>query len=372
VWVLTRDEGNSDLRLQRADELDNLRFIQVPIPKKVQPISGLRGLYIRYLAWQRAAYREATQLLSEYPFDIVHHVTWGSLVLGSPLWRLGLPFVFGPVGGGQLTPRGYQRYFGGYWWRELARNGAVRRIVPISPLSRRPVRGAHLVLCINTDTLRLVERMGARRSHLIIDAAVPPSYEGGCEPRSLRTGETLRIVWVGRLLRRKGLLLALQALSRIREIPWHLTIVGDGSLGARVPGWLKEFQIEDRVNWLGQISWGEVKREYQKAHVMLFTSLRDSAGNQLYEASACGLPAIVLNHHGARDMLPDSAAIKADVGNPNETISNLSAAIRDLAANPTRVQEMSRAAVEFSATNTWERKVRETYDLIDKSLRTAG
>ena len=46
-------------------------------------------------------------------FDIVHHVTWGSLHIGSQLWRLGKPFVFGPVGGGQVAPRGFSRYLRG-------------------------------------------------------------------------------------------------------------------------------------------------------------------------------------------------------------------------------------------------------------------
>jgi glycosyltransferase involved in cell wall biosynthesis len=307
--------------------------------------------------------------VAEHPVDIAHHVTWGSLVLGSPMWRLGVPFVFGPIGGGQVTPKGYQRYFGHYWAREVLRKWTVQRIVPVSPLSRRPVQEAALVLCTNSDTLELVDRMGARKSHLVIDTALPPTYEGGANPRILGTGETLKIVWVGRLLRRKALPLALETLSHIRDIPWHLTIVGGGRWGPRIPGWLRDFQIKDQVNWLGQISWDEVKKEYEKAHLMLFTSLRESSGAQLYEAMGTGLPIVTLNHHGARDMLPDDAAIKVQIGHPAETLRNLASAIRSLAANPAILQGMSVAAINFSATNTWQNKVRQTYELIEESLR---
>lgn len=186
----------------------------------------------------------------------------------------------------------------------------------------------------------------------------------------LAAGETVRIIWIARLHPRKGLRLALEALSLVRDVPWHLTIVGGGPLAARVPVWLKELQIEDRVDWVGQINWDEVRKAYQRAHIMLFSSLRDTMGAQLYEALGCGLPVIALNHHGAKDMLPDSAAMKVEVGNPNETIRDLSTAVRDLVANPESLHEMSRAAIEFAATNTWERKVRETYDLIEESLGT--
>lgn len=288
---------------------------------------------------------------------------------GSPLWRLGIPFIFGPVGGGQVAPRGFRRYFGRLWVKELLRS-SITRTLPINPLTRRTVKRAHMVLATNTDTLRLVNHLGASRSYLVIDSAVPPGYAAGARPRTLAAGETLRIIWVARLYPIKGLRLALEALSFSRDVPWHLTLVGGGPLASRVPGWLKELQIEDRVNWVGQISWDEVRKAYQRAHIMLFSSLRDSAGNQLYEALGCGLPAVALNHHGAKDMLPDDAAIKVAVGNSDETRRDLSAAIRYLVANPETLHEMSLAALEFSATNTWERKVRETYDLIGRSLRT--
>jgi glycosyltransferase involved in cell wall biosynthesis len=219
------------------------------------------------------------------------------------------------------------------------------------------------------DTLRLVKRLGANRGHLTADTAVPPGYADHAAPRTLTVGETLRIVWVGRLFPIKGLRLALEALSSVRDVPWHLTIVGGGRLAPEVPGWLRELTIESRVDWLGQISWREVKDAYQKAHIMLFSSLRDSMGAQLYEALGSGLPVVALNHHGARDMLPGSAAVKVDVGTPQETIGNLSTAIRHINANPETVHQMSEAALEFAATHTWEKKVQETYELIEQSFR---
>ena len=368
VWVLTGDPDGSEGLARRLAGSANLHFVVVPTPNRFLSSRGQFGVYRSYLSWQRAAYQRARELDYHQSMDVVHHISWGSLIWGSPLWRLGLPFVFGPVGGGQVTPRGYGRYFGAQWGKELLRSWVVKRILPINPLTRRTVRQAWMVLASNTDTLGAVQHIGARESHLVIDTAPPPSYAESASTRTLARGETIRIVWVARLYPIKGLRLALEALAQVRDLPWRLTIVGGGPLAGSVPGWLKELKIEDRVQWVGQISWDDVRKAYLAAHVMLFSSLRDSGGNQLYEALGCGLPVIALNHQGARDMLPDNAAIKVAVGSPTETVRNLSNAVRHLADNPTILQDMSIAASEFSAINTWETKVRDTYALIERSL----
>jgi glycosyltransferase involved in cell wall biosynthesis len=365
--VLTYNLHASDSERQSSG-LEDLHFLDVPISERVRSAPGQLGIYLRYLAWQRAAYRRARELLRDHRFDVVHHLTWGSLVWGSPLWRLDLPFVFGPAGGGQVTPRGYGRYFGTQRLRESGRSWVIRRILPMNPLTRRTLKGAHMVFAQNSDTLRIVERL-ASRSYLSTGAAIPPEYMDGVEARMPKPGEVLRIVWVARLYPRKGLRLALEALSSIRDVSWHLTIVGDGPLGPLLPGWINELQIQDQVRWTGQIGWQDVRAEYQKAHVFLFTSLRETLGVQLYEALGSGLPVIALNLHGARDMLPEDAAVKVDVGTPSETLRGLSAAIRALAVNPKRVHAMSQAALRFAAQNGWEAQVQSAYGLIEESLQ---
>lgn len=364
VWVLTHGSEGHDAVLRDRAGLKNLHFINVPIANWITSTRGQAAAYLRYVAWQRAALQWARDLHAKVSFDVAHHVSWGSLLWGSPLSRLPIPYIFGPVGGGQVAPRGYRRYLGRRWFKELLRSGVVRWVLPINPLTRRTAKAAHLVLAANTETLQLVERLGSSRGHLTADTAIPPGYADGASLRTLSNGETLRIVWVGRLFPIKGLRLALEALSSTLDVPWHLTIVGGGRLGPKVPEWLAELEIENRVDWLGQIGWQEVKKAYSQAHIMLFSSLRDSMGAQLFEALGIGLPVIALNHHGARDMLPGNASIKADVGTPEETIRNLSNAIRHVGKYPETVGEMSQAALEFAAANTWEDKARQTYRLL--------
>jgi len=53
-----------------------------------------------YAAWQRAAYREAVRLHREQPFDVTHQLTVATFREPGYLWKLGVPFIWGPIGGG--------------------------------------------------------------------------------------------------------------------------------------------------------------------------------------------------------------------------------------------------------------------------------
>jgi glycosyltransferase involved in cell wall biosynthesis len=165
------------------------------------------------------------------------------------------------------------------------------------------------------------------------------------------------LIWVGQLIPRKGLPLALDALSKVKpSIPFKLTILGKGYLSNYIPEWIQEFSLEDRVEYLGSIPWIEVKNKYQNSDVFLFSSLRDSAGNVLFEAMSQALPVITLNHHGSGDIVPDHAGIKVPVTNPTDTVNALAQAVEYMYENPDKRLEMGKMAYEFAKTQTWSQK----------------
>ena len=100
VTVLTMSDHREEI-LASCPEGVSFRFID--IPKSPVPRSAeLLWAYDAYGRWQDAAAREVEAQAQEY--DVAHHVTYGGLHLGSMLWRLRIPLVYGPVGGGQTAP----------------------------------------------------------------------------------------------------------------------------------------------------------------------------------------------------------------------------------------------------------------------------
>ena len=97
-------------------------------PLRVEPTTGSA---VQYLVWQWRVAELARRLDAESPFDVLHHASYGSLLGGSFLWRLGRPIVFGPTGGGQTTPPAFREDFGSAWPAEALRDLVVRGLAQV-------------------------------------------------------------------------------------------------------------------------------------------------------------------------------------------------------------------------------------------------
>ena len=62
----------------------------------------------------------------------------------------------------------------------------------------------------------------------------------------------------------------------------------------------------------------EALRQYAKADVFAFTSLRDTTGGVIAEALAAGLPVICMDHQVAHDVVTEDCGIKIPVTTPEE------------------------------------------------------
>ena len=359
VWVMTRPDNLVRIeQYLKSQCLQNLHFIPVAYPFWMNR-PGMWGTpykKIQYLAWLKQVYDVALQLDKEHKFDVVHHLTMASLQGGSWLWRLNKPFIIGPVGGGQKAPTAFKDYFLDGWVREALRSFIFNRLVLLNPLLRKTFSQTDLVLATNQETVKLARQLGARRVELFLDGGLPPEYFSSAPPNRMNC-QKLRLLWVGQIIPRKGLLLALEALSKVSpSIPFKLTIIGSGFLDHYVSGWVKNFGLEGKVDFRGRIPWIEVRNAYLNSDVFLFSSLRDSYGTVMLEAMSQALPLITLNHHGARDFVPAHAGIKVPVTNPSETVSALAQAVEYMYKNPKKRLEMGKIAYDFAKKQSWVQK----------------
>ena len=332
---------------------ENLRFEFVDDPLWGSRVPGQAGVGVRYLAWQRACYVRAKALAETEPFDIAHHVSWGSIQLGSWLGMLNIPFVFGPVGGGQTFPSALRRYYVGRYIDEWIRTFLTRNGLRVSPFTLAPLRQAASVLVNNSDTAALARRLGAGRveyvSELFIDSIAAP-------PPRRKPHASLNLLWVGRLLPRKGLPLALDAISRVPEdVEVQLRIAGDGPQLSWAVDTVRHGALGERVSLLGRVPHGEMSELYRWSDALLFTSLRDTTGAQLLEAATYGNAIIALDHHGAHDLVPGAAGIKVPVGTADETVTGVRDAIIALYEDRRALRRMQDEAYEFARHLTWSR-----------------
>ncbi len=358
VWVITHPQERSAIEeFLAAHPNPNLQFVWVTIPRWLDtwdPGNPKSGVQLHYVPWQMFALQQAKRLHLHVGFDIAHHVSWGTVSEPSPLWRLPVPFVWGPLGGGQVAPPSFKRYFGSTWRSELLR-AARMRWLPYRPALRRAVRKAALILSTNHETSRILQRAGARSVLPFLDSGLRDDFLAHEPPRS-RAGPHFEILWVGRLEPLKGFPLALEALAKTKDLPVRLLVAGRGSMREEWETLAEKLGLRDRVTFLGLVPYAQMPELYRSANAFIFTSLRDSFGSQVLEAMASGLPIIGLDHQGVGAFVPSEAGVKVPVTNPQETVLALGSAIRRLVGSDEERARMGRSAWEFATTQSWERR----------------
>ncbi len=373
VWIITRTKGRENVEKEMAlRPRPNLHFEFVGMPGWAEKIyKNNLGMMYHYIHWQVKAAARAKELDRKVNFDLVHHITWGNYKMGTAMYRLGKPLVFGPVGGGQKADAMYKEYFGKGWRTEQMRTLSEDVLMALNPLTLKAIRSAAVMVAANPDTEERLNALGARRVVLVPDVAVPAGFLP--QDRPIRTpGSELKLLWIGRLFPIKGLPLILEALSKVdKSIPFKLNIVGYGTQEALIPGWIAKYGLEGRVHFAGKVPWDQVKRYYTESDALLQTSLRESNGTQFLEAMAYGLPIISWDYHGLRlkTFVPDQAAIKVPFGPPEEVTAALARAVEDFYRNPGMRDAMSIAGYEHAKSLSWPEKIKVFLGIYDEVLR---
>ena len=228
------------------------------------------------------------------------------------------------------------------------------------------LRETTCVLVANSDTLSLARRLGAPSAVFMSDLGFP----GDSLPSEIPQrdyADQLRLLWVGALRPRKAVRLALEAV-READVPVRLTVMGDGPQERLLEGWIGELGIESRVDWRGRVPWQDVIEAYQTHDALLFTSLRDTAGMQLLEAMAYGLPIIALDHHGVRDNVPEGAGITVEVTTPELTVKGLAEAIRRLYDSPGLRATLGATGYAHAQRHSWSQKARDMSRVYERYL----
>ena len=300
---------------------------------------------LAYLAWQRAAYREALALRSQVDFDLVHQLTLVGFRFPGLLWRLGLPFVWGPIGGLENTP-----------WRLFPALGvqgaayyAVRNLVNSAQklLLQRPRRAlkaaAGGVIAATSGIRREIQRTYGIDSTVICEVTPPTLSQKDPIPR--RHGEPLRLAWSGEHLPGKALPLLLDALHGLAQaFDWTLDVYGSGPKTRRWRRTAAELGLQPRCRWHGQVPRDVAIAGLRHAHLFVITSLKDLTSTVLLEALNQQVPVICPDHCGFSDVVNAECGIKLPIDTPEAFVIGLRDAITGLFRDEARRRHLAMGA----------------------------
>lgn len=385
TWVLCSGATKIkelDALARKAGAGAGLRFIHVSNAPWAQKCcdSDSPLFWLGYRVWQRRAFQSAQALHKQHNFAIIHQVNFCGYREPGYGWKLGIPFVIGPVGGTQYYPWQYlsaNDFRGGV--REMLRNVTNMWQMRMTRHVRHAFQNASAVITANSTSERhLLNTMGVRSSVQLetgVNCLHPTPKEAA------RKEGPLRILWTGRFRTWKGLPLLLKAIATLpADCPIELRVLG---FGPREESWRKQANslgIADSVKWVGWPSYPDSFEHYEWADVFAFTSLRDTSGGGLLEALAAGVPIVGVDHQGAADIMTDDCAIRIPVTGPQATIAAFRNALADLARQPAQLETLSRGALERADFYDWDRlgdRLEEVYQNVlgrigDASLVSAG
>ncbi|HEY9771541.1 MAG TPA: glycosyltransferase [Coleofasciculaceae cyanobacterium] len=130
-------------------------------------------------------------------------------------------------------------------------------------------------------------------------------YTDSHEAQTLK--ETLRktrseviIGYLGRIVVEKGLKTLLQALHKIKELPWQLVMVGTGEYETEFKQIARELQINHKINYLGYVPHTKAPLYLSAFDLLVLPSetqpnWKEQFGRVIIESMACGTPVIGSN-----------------------------------------------------------------------------
>jgi glycosyltransferase involved in cell wall biosynthesis len=374
VWVIAHPEYKARVdQFLESEPNDNLNFIWVTVDSRFDHwtpgLNQEKGIRFHYWLWMKKAYEQAAILHKAVQLDIVHHISWGTIAISPPFWKLPIRSVWGPVGGGQCFPPPLVSLLHHKRIKEALRTFYVH-LLPFSPRLRKSLASAGIVLATNFETKSLLRRAGASSVELFLDCGV---NQRTTVPTIRPTRERVTLLWAGRLEPPKGLVVAIRALAECNDRQTCLLVAGCGSDRTRMEDLTRSLGLTDRIEFLGRVPHEDMPALFDRCDAFLFTSLRDSFGSVVLEAMAHGLPIVTLNHQGMRAFVPEDAAIKVPVRTPEAVIRDFALGIEALVSNPGSMRKMSQAACAFANEQTWTRRVEKMNgiyaDLMSRSDR---
>jgi glycosyltransferase involved in cell wall biosynthesis len=356
VWVITRSNNRPTIEAElEKNPIANLHFVYSDLPGgfgQWQPKSW--ELQPIYYLWQIEAYFTARQLHQQVGFDVSHHVTYGRYCAPSFLAFLPVPFIWGPVGGGESAPYAFWRDFGfkGQIY-ELLRN-LTRSLGEVGFFVRRTAANCTIAIASTDETAARLQRLGVKRVETI-SGQTGITQEELAQLNQLkreRSDRSIKFLSLGRLLHWKGFHLGLQAFAHANLPGAEYWIVGSGSQRQQLEKLAEELGISDRIRFLGEIPREQALSTLGECDVLVHPSLHDFSPTVCLEAMAAGKPVICLDLGGPAIQITAETGLKVKANNPQQ-------AIADLAQAMTRLADDDELRVRMGTAG--QQRVRESY-----------
>ncbi|MBR4809093.1 MAG: glycosyltransferase [Bacteroidales bacterium] len=344
VKVITPNVPGADYSKYDYEVFD---YVSVPVPKREPYVTGVAEVDPRYLV-----------KIAQTKFKILHaHCPFATGVAARRIARhLGIPLV--------ATFHSKYRDDFARVLPKVVVDGIVRYIVDF-------YERADLVWVPQESVIEVLREYGYKGNVEVMDngsdlvANYPDQFFADCRNALGIKPEEFVMLFVGQHIWEKNPRLVIEALARMKDVPFRMFFVGRGYAEQEMKDLVSERGLTDRVTFVGNIGERDViTRYYAAADLFLFPSLYDNAPLVVREAAALHTPSVMAKGATASTILSDGENGFLVENDP----ADMEAKLRALAADPERVK---RAGIQASRTivRSWEDCVGEALDRYNMLLK---
>lgn len=312
--------------------------------------------YLAYNLWHRQVFEIAKELIKKEHFDLIHFLNPIGYREPGHLWKIELPYIWGPIGGIPNRPK--------HLFKDLTlknktlftvRNWVNSIQFKYNGRLKKALSATDLLLTATTENQVLIQKEYKKESLYLPENAIVKSK---AIPRiiNMKEGDICNIVWIGSIDSRKSLNFLIEALRKVQIENWHLHILGEGSLKQAMQQLAEKMLINTKITWHGHIPRSEVFGILNSTHLHIITSLGEATTTVLFEAMTNGIPTISLNHCGMKDVICERCGVKINVESVEQVKKDLAFAISDLIMNPTKINNLSAGVLECAKSHTWNKR----------------
>lgn len=323
--------------------------------------------YFAYREWQKQVYKTVSKLIEKEKFDLVHMVNTIGFREPGYLWKLGLPYIWGPIGGTNTTPLVLLKHCTlSNKIKFVFRNIVTKFQIKYNHRVKSAIENTDLLLAATTTDQENLQKFYNIKCIHIPENAIELNLS--LNLNKFINPSRYHIIFIGRIDQGKALHILLEALSRIKnKEKIHLDIVGDGPDRHRLQLYCSKNNLSKLVTWHGYLPREQAITIFDNAHIMAITSLSEANTTIVWESMSHGVPIITLDHCGMHDtVINNKTGIKIPIITYNQVVSEISKQIDNLIENPHLFEIYANNTIENAKQYTWdyrETQILQFYEL---------
>lgn len=376
VWVLTdihnkpgwdkgREEGVIPSNVQ-------VRFVRERASAIRNPFIAHIDSWLSYAAFNRLVLQAAEAWHREVGFDLCHQVTIAAWRMPSPLWRLPIPFVWGPIGGAGYIPAAFRgmlsvssRLF------ERARDFQTA-LASRTRAFRDCIRESAVVFAANEETEEFLKPFRGDKPLVRLPIASLPAEKVARFKRPenvLLPGGPLQLFAGGNMEGRKGVSLALKALAMVKEagVDFHYTIGGGGPEIASLKTLAMRLGLAAQVTFHSGFGGDDYVRQLQATDVYFLPSFRESTPVTLLEACLAGCYPVVADTSAQGEIVRMAGGKAIPVKDMDSLIKGLAEAVIWCAQHRDELRQLAAASAgriaEHFSSDRYDATLEQAYEI---------